>query len=164
MIIEVIICFQSHIARLIKQIFYIKITNERWPKIQAVKNLLKDGAEYIGPYYSASITNNTVEEISKIYKLPNCNRSFDKKTKPCLNYHIGLCFAPCIKQISNAEYAETINSAVKHIKNGGISEQDIQKLNVAMEQAAEKLDFEYADGRAYFTVPKVDIHQMVEIK
>lgn len=123
---------------------YIKITNEKWPKIQAVKNHLKDGAEYIGPYYSASITNNTVEEISKIYKLPNCNRSFDKKTKPCLNYHIGLCFAPCINQTTNAEYIETINSAVKHIKNGGISDNDIQKLKESMEAAAEKLDFEQA--------------------
>lgn len=123
---------------------YIKITNERWPKIQAVKNLLKDGSEYIGPYYSASITNNTVEEISKIYKLPNCNRSFDTKTKPCLNYHIGLCFAPCTNPVSNSEYIETINSAAKHIKNGGISETDINNLREAMEQAADKLDFEKA--------------------
>ena len=59
---------------------YIRITNEKWPKIQAVKNLIKDGSEYIGPYYSSSITNQTVEEILKIYKFPSCNRSFDKKT------------------------------------------------------------------------------------
>ena len=123
---------------------YIKVTNENWPKIQAVKNVLDDGAEYIGPYYSASITNQTVDEILKIYKLPSCNRSFDKKTKPCLNYHLGLCFAPCIKETTKTEYMDTIVSAVKHIKNGGVNDCEISRIKDLMEQAAERLDFEYA--------------------
>lgn len=123
---------------------YIKVTNERWPKIQAVKNVLSDGAEYIGPYYSASITNQTVDEILKTYKLPSCNRSFDKSTKPCLNYHIGICYAPCKGNTNVKEYLAITDSAVKHIKNGGVDDSELNRLNKLMFEAAEKLDFEYA--------------------
>lgn len=123
---------------------YIKLTNERWPKIQAVKNILKDGAEYIGPYYSASVTNQTVDEILKIYKLPSCNRSFDKKTKPCLNYHIGICSAPCLCNTNLTEYLDITKSAIKHIKNGGIDDSEIQRLKSIMLKASDELDFEYA--------------------
>ena len=123
---------------------YIKVTNENWPKIKAVKNKLNDGAEYIGPYYSASVTNQTVDEVLKIYKLPSCNRDFDKKTKPCLNYHIGTCYAPCSLDTSKTEYKNITNSAVKHIKNGGLDNSEIEHLKEEMLEASEKLNFEYA--------------------
>lgn len=123
---------------------YIKVTNENWPKIKAVKNKLNDGAEYIGPYYSASVTNQTVDEVLKIYKLPSCNRDFDKKTKPCLNYHIGTCYAPCSLDTSKTEYKNITNSAVKHIKNGGLDNSEIEHLKEEMFEASEKLNFEYA--------------------
>ena len=123
---------------------YIKITSDKWPKIQAVKNKLNDGAEYIGPYYNASTTKQTVDDILKIYKLPSCNRSFDKKTKPCLNYHLGLCSAPCKYDISTTEYCQTTATAVRHIKNGGLSEKEINKIKKDMLEASENLNFEYA--------------------
>lgn len=123
---------------------YIKITNERWPKIETVKNVLKDGAEYIGPYYSGYVIKQTVDEVNKIFKLPTCNRSFDRKTKPCLNYHIGLCAAPCNGQVSLGEYTETLKSAREYIKNGGVDDSDIELLRKRMNDAAEDLDFEYA--------------------
>ncbi len=121
---------------------YIKITKEKWPKIQAVKNKLNDSAEYIGPYYSFNMVRETVDEALKIFRLPDCSRSFDKKTKPCLNSHIGLCSAPCSGKISHEEYIETINSAKNYIKNGG--HEDIDSLKVKMEECAERLDFEHA--------------------
>ncbi len=123
---------------------YIKITNEAWPKIEAVKTKLNDDAEYIGPYYSGYVVRQTVDEIHKIFKIPNCNRSFDKKTKPCLNFHLGLCFAPCCKDISKKEYIDAISGAKEYIKNGGVSENDLKSLRERMERAAEELDFEYA--------------------
>jgi len=123
---------------------YIKLTNEKWPKIKAVKNKVADGAEYIGPYYSFSVVNQTVDDVLKTYKLPNCNRDFDKKTKPCLNHHIGLCFAPCRYDIKAAEYQDTVNTAIKHIKNGEINEEEIRRLNEAMLAASENLNFELA--------------------
>lgn len=123
---------------------YIKITNERWPKIETVKNILSDGGEYIGPYYSGYVIKQTVDEAQKIFKLPTCNRSFDKKTKPCLNYHIGICSAPCNGNQSHIEYIETIKNAKEYITSGGINDSDLKALRDKMNAAAANLDFEQA--------------------
>lgn len=122
---------------------YIKVTAEDWPLIEATKNVLNDKAEYIGPYYSGYVVKNTVDETLKIFKLPTCKRSFDKKSKACLNFHIGLCSAPCMGKISKSEYKETVRNAVSYIK-GGAEESDIEALEERMNTAAENLDFEYA--------------------
>ena len=108
---------------------YIKVTDEKWPKIISVKQKTKDG-KYIGPYYSGSVVKNAVDEALKVFKLPSCNRSFDKPSKPCLNYHIGICSAPCRVKMSLDEYNESVDSAVSFIKNGGYSEADIKKLKL----------------------------------
>ena len=123
--------------------FYIKITNEKWRKIQSVKQLTQDG-EFIGPYNSGLIVSQTVDEVKKIFRLPSCNRSFDKPTKPCLNYHIGLCDAPCRANISVNDYNKTVDHAVEYIKNGDIAENSIITLTKQMEDAAESLNFELA--------------------
>lgn len=123
---------------------YIKVTNDKWQKIKAVKSVENDGSEYIGPYYSFSVVRQTVDEVLKIYKLPNCGRDFDKKSKPCLNYHIGLCFAPCKFDTKLSEYKDIVNSAVKHIKNGGIDDSEMARLNSEMIAASDKMNFELA--------------------
>ena len=123
---------------------YIKVTNERWPRIEAVKNKSDDGSEYLGPYYSFYVVDKTVNEANKIFKLPDCSRCFDKPSKPCLNYHIGICSAPCKANMKHNEYIETINSAVNYIKNGDVGENDAVLLRKKMEKASENLDFEYA--------------------
>lgn len=122
---------------------YIKITSEKWPRIETDKTILQDGAEYIGPFYSGYIVKESVDEVNKLFKLPTCNRNFDKPSKPCLNYHIGLCCAPCFAKISYDEYIDTLNSARKYIIDG-INEDDINKLKSRMNAAAENLDFETA--------------------
>ncbi len=122
---------------------YIKITDGDWPKLQWVKQKTKDG-KYIGPYNSGAVVSNAVDEANKIFKLPVCNRTFEKPSKPCLNYHIGLCFAPCKFKTSIEEYAYTVKNAVAFIKKGGYSEEDIKRLKKEMEEAAERLDFEAA--------------------
>jgi len=121
---------------------YIKITNDKWRKITTSMQLDDKSAEYIGPYYSSAVVKDTVAQVRKIFKLPDCNRSFDKYSKPCLNYHIGLCDAPCRANISVAQYNETIDSAISFIKNSG--DDIIKTLEANMEAAAERLDFEYA--------------------
>ncbi len=123
---------------------YIKITNEPWPKIQAVMQKTDDGAAYLGPYYSFYVVRETVAEALKIFKLPSCSRSFDKHSKPCLNFHIGLCNAPCKGTVSKEEYLETVSAAVDFIKNGGADTDNITLLSNKMESAAEALDFELA--------------------
>ena len=121
---------------------YIKITNEKWRKITTCMQLDDPNAEYIGPYYSSAVVKDTVDEVRKIFKLPDCNRSFDRNSKPCLNYHIGLCDAPCRANITAAQYNETVNSAISFIKNGG--ENIVKTLTENMQKASERLDFEYA--------------------
>ncbi len=126
-----------------KGYFYIKVTNDKWKKIETSKQKDKDG-EYIGPYNSGFVVKETVDEVRKIFKLPDCNRDFDKKSKPCLNYHIGICFAPCVNEISLAEYLDTINSAKEYIKHGEFEENSVDALTQKMEAAAENLEFEKA--------------------
>lgn len=121
---------------------YIKITGDKWRKITTSMQIDDKTAEYIGPYYSASVVKDTVAEVKKIFRLPDCNRSFDKYSKPCLNFHIGLCDAPCRANITARQYNQTVNSAIEFIKRGG--KEMIKSLENDMNVAAERLDFEYA--------------------
>ena len=122
---------------------YVKITNDKWKKILWVKQKDEDG-KYLGPYHSGNIVKNAVDQALKVFRLPACNRSFDKKSKPCLNYHIGRCCGPCNGNVSLSEYLEAVDSAVSFIKNGGYGDEDILLLKKKMEEAAENLDFEFA--------------------
>ena len=122
---------------------YIKITDDKWKKITTSKFTDKKG-EYIGPYSSSYVVKQTVDEARKIFKLPDCTRSFDTVTKPCLNYHIGICDAPCRGKITLSEYLETVASAVDFIKNGDSDRETIAGLNEKMNEAAQNLQFETA--------------------
>lgn len=121
---------------------YIKITNDKWKRIET-SNQTDENGEYIGPYYSAYVVKDTVDEVRKIFRLPDCSRSFDKPSKPCLNFHIGRCDAPCKGNISLESYLESVDGAVDFIKHGGGAD-TVARLTKAMETAAENLDFEYA--------------------
>ncbi len=122
---------------------YIKITNDRWRKITTSMQTDDKNAEYIGPYYSSAVVKDTVAQVCKIFKLPSCNRNFDKYSKPCLNFHIDLCDAPCRGNISVEQYNENISTALSFIRHGG-GENMINLLESKMQEAADKLDFEYA--------------------
>lgn len=122
---------------------YIKITNDKWPKIETAK-IVTSKDDYIGPYNSGFVVKEMVDEARKIFKLPNCNRSFDNPSKPCLNYHIGLCDAPCKGNISLEDYLETIESAKDFIKFGESGKNSIEFLTEKMNIAAENLQFETA--------------------
>ena len=122
---------------------YVKITNDKWKKITFSRSADKMG-EYIGPYSSLYVVKETVDEARKIFKLPDCGRSFDKPSKPCLNYHIGICDAPCRGKMSLGSYLENVNAAVAFIKHGGADSETEAELNKKMLAAAERLDFETA--------------------
>ena len=126
-----------------KGYFYIKVTDEKWKRIETSKTTDNKG-EYIGPYNSGYIVKETVDEARKIFKLPDCNRNFDTVSKPCLNFHIGLCDAPCRGKISLGEYLQNVNSAVDFIKHGDTEGLSIESLTEKMNRAAENLEFETA--------------------
>lgn len=124
---------------------YIKITKSDWPVICEVKQKLNDGAEYLGPYNSGWILKQTIDEAEKIYKLRSCRKSFPadfKKSRPCLNFYIGRCMAPCTGKVKNADYLEAVNAAVSFIK--GTSAHTAEAMEKEMMEAAEQLDFEKA--------------------
>ena len=124
---------------------YIRVSKASWPRITAEKQIKDDGATYIGPYTSNFYVKNAVDEACKIFKLPTCSRRFPEdigKGRPCLNYHIKQCFAPCRGKTSEREYNEIIDEAVSFLKNSdSLSVKDMEKR---MMQASENLDFELA--------------------
>lgn len=124
---------------------YIHLTNEPWPRLTAEMQLKNDGGENIGPYNSSYMLRQAVDEAKRVFKLPQCGTVFSdgmKKARPCLNYHIGLCSAPCSGKISREEYLEAVNGAVAFLKKG--SDETVKSLTAEMEQAAEELQFEKA--------------------
>ena len=125
---------------------YIKVTKGEYPTISASFDTDDKNAEYIGPYISGFVVNQMVDEVRKIFLLPHCNKTFpdcvNKKGRPCLNFHIKNCSAPCCGKISAAEYRETVRSAVEFLKGG--ASQSVAVLREEMEKAAENLQFEKA--------------------
>lgn len=124
---------------------YIKITNDDWITISAEKQKLKDGAKYIGPFTASSYVSQVVDEACKIYRLPQCGKTFSnqsKKVRPCLNYFISQCSAPCAGKISKKDYDEAVSEAIRFIEGG--SAKALKRLKAQMNYASEKLDFEKA--------------------
>ena len=124
---------------------YIKITSDGWKNILAVKQKLDDGAEYIGPYTNSFGITNAVEEAKKIFLLPQCSKVFPRdynKSRPCLNFHIGQCSAPCAGKITEKAHSEAIEQAIDFIING--SGKAIDALTEKMLEASENLEFEKA--------------------
>ena len=123
---------------------YIKIT-KGWRNIFAVLQKDDENAEYLGPYTAGYSVTKAVEQAKKIYKLPTCNKTFPRdigKERPCLNYHLGICCAPCSGKISLGEYLKNVDGAIEFLKFG--SKQTIRNLTEQMENAAENLEFEKA--------------------
>lgn len=124
---------------------YIKITGSEWKNILAVKQKLDDGAVYIGPYTGSFAVSNAVDEAKKIFRLPQCTTVFEKgfkKSRPCLNYFISQCAAPCAGKISKEAHNEAVKQAVDFITNG--SKAAIDDLTAKMLEASENLEFEKA--------------------
>lgn len=124
---------------------YIKVTNGPWPRISQAKQILDDGARYIGPYISAWATKEAVDEALKIFQLPSCSRRFPqdiKRSRPCLNYYIKQCCAPCRGHISEQVYNELVDEAIGFLKGGSAA--SVRLLTEKMEEAAQNLEFERA--------------------
>ena len=124
---------------------YIRVSPGDWAKLSYVLQKQDDGATYIGPYKSSYYVKSAVEEANKIFMLPTCNRRFPqdfRKSRPCLNYHIKQCMAPCTGRVKLSEYRESLNQALEFLKGG--SSNSVRQLTAQMEEAAENLEFERA--------------------
>ncbi|MGN1125942.1 MAG: excinuclease ABC subunit UvrC [Ruminococcus sp.] len=124
---------------------YIKVTGDKWKKISYSLQQDDPAATYIGPYKSSYYVKSAVEEANRIFMLPTCNRQFPRdfrKARPCLNYHIKQCCAPCTGRVSLTDYNERVDSALRFLKGGSTSA--VAEMTKEMNEAAEKLDFEKA--------------------
>ena len=124
---------------------YIKITKGEFSRISESKQMLDDGATYLGPYVSNYSVKNTVEEALKIFKLPRCNKSFPRdynKSRPCLNGFMGLCSAPCNGRITKEEYNAAVKDAIAFLKGGSAGA--LKEMTEKMQQYSDNLEFEKA--------------------
>lgn len=124
---------------------YIKITKGDFPRIRECKQMLDDGATYIGPYTSNFSVKQAVDETLKIFKLPRCNKQFPRdygKSRPCLNGFMGLCASPCAGRISQSEYADNVKDAIAFLKGGSVK--TVREMQAQMEIFSENLQFEEA--------------------
>jgi excinuclease ABC subunit C len=124
---------------------YIRVSDGDWKRLSYTLQKKDDGAQYIGPYKSSYYVKSAVEEANKIFMLPTCNRRFPqdfRKGRPCLNYHIKQCMAPCTGKVKLKDYKESVEQALEFLRGG--SSNSIKQLTAQMEEAAENLEFERA--------------------
>ncbi len=125
---------------------YIKVTvSEEYPRILFSRLMKKDKSRYFGPFTSAAAVKDTIELINKLYGLRTCNRVLPRDIgleRPCLNYHMKQCCAPCIGNVTKEEYRERIDKALDFL--GGNYSVILSDLRQKMEKASEELDFENA--------------------
>ena len=125
---------------------FIKVTtNEPYPRVMLARKMLKDKAKYFGPFTSSQAVRDTIELLHKLYHIRSCNRSLPKdigKERPCLNYHIKQCDAPCQGYISQEEYGKSISEVLRFL--GGNYAQIQKELEEKMLKASEEMEFEKA--------------------
>lgn len=123
---------------------YLKIdTSEDWPRAYITRRLEEDGARYFGPFASAKSVRQTLKIIKGIFPFRSCSKAITgTDLRPCLEYHIRHCLAPCIGAVSKSEYDAVIKQVILFLE--GKQERVIQELEGKMEKAAEALDFEKA--------------------
>lgn len=125
---------------------YIKVTvSEAFPKVLFSRDMKKDKNKYFGPYTSIGAVKDTLDLIHKLYKIRTCNRNLPRdvgKERPCLNYHIKQCSAPCQAYVSQEEYRGYVNQALDFLQ--GHYEPVLSMLEGKMKAASEVMDFEKA--------------------
>lgn len=125
---------------------FIKVTvDEPFPRVMMARQMKKDKSKYFGPYTSAGAVKDTIDLIRKLYKIRSCNRRLPQdvgKERPCLNYHIHQCDAPCQGYISQEEYRNSIDEVIRFL-NGDYAI-ILKELEEKMLEASEALEFEKA--------------------
>lgn len=118
---------------------YIKITNEKYPRLITTRKVKKDKAKYFGPYPNAFAANETKKLLDRIYPLRKCHQM---PSQVCLYYHMHQCLAPCVKDIEKQIYDDMIEEITRFL-NGGYEDVKLELVE-KMQAAAENLEFERA--------------------
>ena len=125
---------------------YIKVTmGDEFPRILFSREMKKDKSKYFGPYTSAAAVKDTIDLMNKLYQLKTCNRKLPRDIgleRPCLNYHIKQCAAPCQGYVSKEEYRERVEQALDFLN--GNYRPILKNLEEKMTTASENMEFEEA--------------------
>ena len=121
---------------------YIKIDlKSDYPGVFITRRLINDGSKYFGPYANPGAAREMIDFIKQRYKIRHC-RTLKERTRPCLNYHINRCLAPCMGYVTKEEYRKQIDEIIDLLD--GKTEKILKELKIQMQQASKKLDFEQA--------------------
>lgn len=123
---------------------YLKVTvTQDYPRLVVVRSVKKDGNRYFGPYTQVGALNETLKLLRQLFPLRTCSdNTLERTTRPCLNYHIARCLAPCQKNVSKEAYREIVKEVILFLE--GKQEDLIHRLKEKMERAAAELKFEKA--------------------
>src|SRR3982750_2970125 len=123
---------------------YIKVTNEKYPRVYVTRRILKDGAHYYGPYFPGNLAHRLVHFIHRHFKIPSCKVDLTRfHSHACLEFHIHRCLGPCVEGLSNDEqYAAAVHQ-VRLFLEGRLKDL-ARELTARMQQASEQMRFEEA--------------------
>ncbi|MFZ5900703.1 MAG: excinuclease ABC subunit UvrC [Bacillota bacterium] len=122
---------------------FLRVTvNEEFPRVFVTRRQVRDGSRYFGPYPSASAVHETLKLIKRLFPFRSCTQARFRNARPCLNYHIKRCLAPCAGLADPEQYARIIRDVCLFLE--GKHDELIRELNRKMSEAAADLDFEKA--------------------
>jgi len=122
---------------------YLKVTNEAYPRVQFTRVVRDDGGRYFGPYTNEHGLRELINLVRVVFPLRTCREPIDgKRKRPCLQYHIKRCMAPCVGYQNEVEYDELVDEVVLFLE--GQQDRLIERLNVEMADAADRLNYEAA--------------------
>jgi excinuclease ABC subunit C len=118
-------------------------TNHEFPRLNFYRGSRKEPGKYFGPYPSAGAVRDTLQQLQKLFRIRNCDDAyFANRSRPCLQYQIQRCTAPCVGLVSKEHYARDVGAAIKVLE--GRNDEVSEDLGRRMEAAAARLDFEEA--------------------
>lgn len=121
---------------------YIKIDiKSDYPGVFLTRRLINDGSKYFGPYANPGAAKEMMDFIKQRYKIHQC-RVLKERTRPCLNYHINRCLAPCMGNVNKEEYRKQINEIIDLLE--GKTDKILKELDIQMQEESAKLNFEQA--------------------
>jgi excinuclease ABC subunit C len=123
---------------------YIRVTvQEEWPRVMYTRRIVEDGSRYFGPYANAGAAQTTLDLLNRLFPYRTCDLTIDgKMPRPCLQYYMHRCLAPCAGLADRADYGKAIDQVMLFLE--GKQDRIVRDLRKRMEEAAENLEFERA--------------------
>ncbi len=142
---------------------YVKLTNEKYPRVYVTRRILKDGATYYGPYFPGNLAHRLVHFIHRHFKVPSCKVDLTRHhTHPCLQFHIHRCWGPCVEGLTTDEqYARAVRD-VRMFLEGRLKDL-AGEFRERMEKAAEETRYEEASALRDLTITVEELEQKQRI-